>query len=198
LRQQLRETVEALKDTEPPRLMVPETWLNVMEDCAEEGKAKDSPAGNKLIRWLGLAGHSAPAQSGQQHLTLEQFRTICANRGELNAERQESLARLLHKLGAVLHFVDEPRLRDTAVLNPHWVTDGVYRLIRFKDYPGSDGTLKLEEALKALPNEKEKQARYLLRLMERFDMCFPLDEEEGGDLPTKWLIPGALTLQRSD
>jgi hypothetical protein len=27
----------------------------------------------------------------------------------------------------VLHFVDEPRLRDTSVLNPHWVTDGVYR-----------------------------------------------------------------------
>ena len=23
-------------------------------------------------------------------------------------------------------------------------------------------------------------------------MCFPLDEEEGGKLPTKWLIPGAL------
>ncbi len=57
------------------------------------------------------------------------------------------MAWLLHKLGAVLHFVDEPRLRNTAVLNPHWVTDGVYRLLRFKDRPGSDGTLILVEVL---------------------------------------------------
>ena len=58
---------------------------------------------------------------------------------ETEPEKQESLARLLHKLGAVLHFVDEPRLRDTTVLNPYWVTDGAYRLLRCKDGPGSDG-----------------------------------------------------------
>jgi len=81
--------------------------------------------------------------------------------------------------------VDEPRLRDTTVLNPHWVTDGVYRLLRFKDRPRSDGTLTLAEALEALPGEMEKPARFLLRLMERFEMCFPLDEEEGGKLPTQ-------------
>lgn len=81
--------------------------------------------------------------------------------------------------------MDEPRLRDTTVLNPHWVTDGVYRLLRFKDRPGSDGTLTLAEALEALPGEMEKPARFLLRLMERFEMCFPLDEEEGGKLPTQ-------------
>ena len=83
---------------------------------------------------------------------------------EWNPSQQESLARLLHELGAVLHFVDEPRLRDTSVRNPHWVTDGVYRLLRFKDGPGSDGTLTLAEALAALPGETEEAARFLLRL----------------------------------
>jgi hypothetical protein len=46
----------------------------------------------------------------------------------------------------VRHFVDEPRLRDTSVLNPHSATDSVYRLLRAKDGPGSDGTLTLAEA----------------------------------------------------
>ena len=165
LLQRLRAAVESLKDTEPPHLMVPETWLEVMKDC--EGEA--SPM-----------------------LTLEQFRKICVTHGETEPAKQESLARLLHKLGAVLHFVDEPRLRDTTVLNPHWVTDGVYRLLRFKDRPESDGTLTLAEALQALPGETEKTARFFLRLMERFEMCFPLDEGNDGTLPTKWLIPGAL------
>ena len=192
LQEKLCNAVESLKDTEPPKLKVPETWLKVKEDCTATGRPKPQPTGNKLTRWLGLAGHAVPTAIEQQHLTLEQFREICAKRGEKDPAKQESLARLLHKLGAVLHFVDEPRLRDTTVLNPHWVTDGVYRLLRFKDRPGSEGTLTLAEALEALPGETEETARFLLRLMERFEMCFPLDEEEGGKLPTSWLIPGAL------
>jgi len=166
LRNRLCEAIETLKETEPPHLKVPETWLQIMADC----------------------GTLTP---DRQHLSLDDFRKICANRGETDAGQQESLARLLHKLGAVLHFVDETRLRDTTVLQPHWVTDGVYRLLRFKDRRGSDGTLSLAEALQALPGEKEKEARYFLRLMERFEMCFPVDEQEG-ELPARWLIPGAL------
>ena len=180
LLQSLRAAMESLKRTEPPHLLVPENWLAVMKDC--EGKARGQPQ----------AGHSLALADERQHLTLEEFRAICTKHGEIEPTKQESLARLLHKLGAVLHFVDEPRLRDTTVLNPHWVTDGVYRLLRFKDRPASDGTLTLAEALQALPGETEKTARFFLRLMERFEMCFLLDEGEGDTLPKKWLIPGAL------
>ena len=188
----LSDAVASLKDTEPPHLMVPQAWLKVMKDCDGEARAKPQPGYHELQRWLVLAGHAVPAASGRQHLTLEEFREICVKRGETEPARQESLARLLHTLGAVLHFVDEPRLRDTTVLNPHWVTDGVYRLLRFKDRPGSDGTLTLAEAMQALPGEMEETARFFLRLMERFEMCFPLDEGDDGTLPTTWLIPGAL------
>jgi len=129
----------------------------------------------------------------RQHLTLDEFRELCTNHGETDAAKQESLARLLHNLGAVLHFVDEPRLRDTTVLNPHWVTDGVYKLLRIKDRPSSDGLLTLAEAQKTLPGEPEQAVRYLLRLMERFEMCFAIDEEEGDKPAMKWLLPGAMT-----
>ncbi len=179
LRQRLCDAVESLKETEPPHLKVPESWLEVMKDCSGQ---QSKPL-----------GHDAASKKNiRQHLTIDEFREICALNGETDGAKQESLARLLHKLGAVLHFVDEPRLRDTTVLSPHWVTDGVYRLLRFKDRVGTDGTLTLTDALQALPGEKEKEARFLLRLMERFEMCFPLDQEDVGGLPDKWFIPGAL------
>lgn len=170
LLQRLSEAIDSLKDTEPPKLQVPKSWLAVMNDCHGE------------------------ANTQRPCLTLDEFRGICRRHGVSDPANQESLARLLHKLGAVLHFVDEPRLRDTAVLNPYWVTDGVYRLLRFKDKPGSDGTLTLEEGLQALPGETPETLRFFLRLMERFEMCFALNENEadGGELPVKWLIPGAL------
>lgn len=191
LKQRLCDAIGALKETEPPHLQVPDTWLKIMESCALEARGKAPPIVNKLLHWIGLAGHPTPSVKGRERLTLDQFRKICFDKGETNQKRQDSLARLLHKLGVVLHFVDEPRLRDTTVLNPHWVTDGVYRLLRFKDRPESDGTLTLAEALLALPGEGEPEARFLLRLMERFQMCFPLDEEPD-KLAGKWLIPGAL------
>ena len=125
-------------------------------------------------------------------MTLDEFREICASHHESEPGKQESLARLLHQLGVVLHFVDEPRLRDTAVLDPHWVTDGVYRLLRFNDRPGSDGVLTTADAIRALDGEPEQNARFLLRLMERFEMCFPLEEEGSASAPDRWLIPGAL------
>ena len=177
LKHRLGAAVASLKETEPPRLQVPKAWLEVMRECENQ---------------------TAPM------LTLEAFRTICARHNETLPAQQESLARLLHLLGAVLHFVDEPRLRHTSVLKPHWVTDGVYRLLRFKDGPDSDGTLTLAEALQALPGETEASARFFLQLMERFEMCFPLDEvqgidvdvdgdgDEGDALTTSWLIPGAM------
>ncbi len=191
LRHKLSEAIDSMKDTEPPHLMVPKTWLAVMKACYGEARSRPRAPERSLLLLLKMAGHGVPSV-GKQYLKLKEFRQICSKNGETEPAKQESLARLLHQLGAVLHFVDEPRLRDTAVLNPHWVTDGVYRLLRYKDGPGSDGTMTLAEALIALPTEKEKEARFLLRLMERFEMCFPINEGENGVLATKWLIPGAL------
>jgi small GTP-binding protein len=195
LRRAVQTLIAGLKATELPHLKVPESWLNVMRECRGEDNSGSSERPGGFVHLLGRAGHaseSALAKAKRQHMTLEEFRVICVNNGETDVSKQESLARLLHRLGVVLHFVDEPRLRDTAVLNPHWVTDGVYRLLRYKDRPNSDGILTLAEALEALPGETEQTVRFLLRLMERFEMCFPV-EDDGKEPPEKWLVPGALT-----
>jgi internalin A len=178
LRAALIKVIETLSPIEPPRLEVPETWLKVKQECFERGHAETNAPGQQVER--------------RTHLSLEQFQQICQAHGEKETEKQKSLARLLHRLGAVLHFVEDPRLNDTSVLDPHWVTDGVYRLLRFKDRPRSDGILIRDDLKKALPDEDEKSARFLLNLMERFEMCYPLDEGDDGKPASQWLIPGAL------
>ncbi|HEV3385937.1 MAG TPA: COR domain-containing protein [Gemmata sp.] len=178
LRVALLKAIETLNPNEPPRLEVPETWLKVKQECFERGHAEAN-------------GSEQPVEK-RTHLSLEQFQQICQAHRVIDPEKQKSLARLLHRLGAVLHFVDDIRLRDTSVLDPHWVTDGVYRLLRFKDRPKSDGILSRDDLTKALPDEDEKSARFLLSLMERFEMCYPLDEGDDGKFASQWLIPGAL------
>jgi len=192
LKEMLCRALDSLSETEPPHLAVPESWIKVIAECDGESVSRPVTIKSKYFGWLPFGTDAVSKPRGKQHMTLDEFREICGENGETSVAKQESLARLLHKLGAVLHFVDEPRLRDTAVLNPHWVTDGVYRLLRYKDRPESNGTLSVADALSALPGETEKTVRFLFRLMERFDMCFPLDDKESNELPTRWLVPGAL------
>ena len=49
--------------------------------------------------------------------------------GVTDESSQHTLIRFLHDLGIVLNFTDDDRVRDTNVLNPNWVTEGIYALL---------------------------------------------------------------------
>jgi internalin A len=127
------------------------------------------------------------SKMADNYVTFETFRAQCKRSGVTDAKEQESLARILHRLGIVLHYADDPRLRDTTVLKPHWVTESIYTLLRLKEGPKSDGSLTLVEACAALPKEKPGMVRYLIGLMRRFELCFPVDETD-----ERWLVPELL------
>src|SRR5262249_11007804 len=87
------------------------------------------------------------------YLPFDVYRNRCAEQGENNRIDQERLARILHALGIILYYADDPRLRDTTVLNPNWVTESIYQLLRLRAPPGAEGILTLDEARAALPQE---------------------------------------------
>jgi internalin A len=137
-----------------------------------------------------LAAKDAFSAMAENYVAFNEFRKECDAQGIKKPEDQEMLARILHRLGIVLHYADDPRLRDTTVLRPHWVTESIYRLLRLKEGPQSDGTLSVEEACSALPKEKPDMVRYLIGLMRRFELCFPVGETAQEE--DRWLVPELL------
>lgn len=119
------------------------------------------------------------------YLAYTAYEEVCAEQGVADAERKKSIARNLHRLGLALNYGDDPRLRDTTVLNPHWVTDGIYLLLR--QAPNERAELSLLAACKRLPKEEAKMVMFLIRLMQKYDLAFPLKEDE-----QTWLVPQAL------
>src|SRR5262249_36459454 len=89
---------------------------------------------------------TACSKMRKSYVPYEQFRVQCERRGVRDAADQQSLARILHRLGIVLHYADDPRLRDTTVLKPRWVTESIYTLLRLKEGPKSDGSMTLAAA----------------------------------------------------
>jgi internalin A len=192
----LKKVIDSLSENEPPHLEVPESWLKVKRECFKHQDGNPENIKNRQE----LSGNGTPSRRNiRQYLTLQKFRELCHEYGETKEDNQDLLVRVLHQLGVVLYFADNPQLCDTVVLNPHWLTEGVNRLMQAKNQPGSDGILSFTDAQNTLPNETESGIRFLLNLMERFEMCFPIKEDEANPSTSNWLVPRALNpFQPSD
>lgn len=83
------------------------------------------------ISWFGVKEQIAELRrNGRHFLTFQDYSELCHTAGIEERDPQETLARILHRLGCALYYGDNPRLFDTRVLIPDWVVNGVYALIR--------------------------------------------------------------------
>jgi len=127
------------------------------------------------------------------YLSFDRYRIICSENGETDQKAQDSLAFYLHSLGIALNYKDDPRLRDTHVLNPHWVTNGIYTIINATELAQHKGELCVSDLLNILDNNDYPVERhsFLLELMRKFELCFSFPEDEG-----RYLIPELLDKQQ--
>ncbi len=120
------------------------------------------------------------------HLTYSEYRKLCAKQGVTDEGNQDSLAEILHNLGAALNYRKDPRLREATVLQPEWLTRNVYALMRRAEKQA--GVLKRADVGTALVKVKNPEMRdYLVRIMERFEIAYTRGPSAG-----VWLVPQAL------
>jgi internalin A len=131
----------------------------------------------------------------KNYLSFDEYRKECAELGEKDKQAQESLAFHLHNLGIALNYKDDTRLKDTHVLNPHWVTSGIYKILNANRLEKQKGEISLKD-LPAILDAKdypEEMHGFLLDLMKKFELCFDLEGRDG-----VYLIPELLDKQQPD
>jgi internalin A len=157
-------------------------------------------------RWRSI--ESAVAQMQDNFLTYHEYTALCETKGETDPEAQTALAETLHALGLALYFGKDPRLHDTRVLNPGWVTGGVYAVIRSRWVAQHDGQLNVRDMPRVL-REAQKQKvikvtdypskthTFILELMRAFQLCFANEQEkQEPDQPAtayRYLVPELLS-----
>ena len=129
----------------------------------------------------------------KNYIPFEEYRSICHQDGETDLGAQDSLAVHLHNLGIALNYKDDPRLRDTHVLSPHWVTNGIYQLLNAHEFSTTEGEIAIASLAQILDRELYPPERhgFLLELMHKFELCFRFPEDE-----TRYLIPDLLGKQQ--
>jgi internalin A len=132
------------------------------------------------------------AEMTKNYLTFDEYRAFCMQLGEEDFKAQEALAGYLHILGIVLHYKDDPRLQDTHVLNPHWVTNGIYKILNANKLEQQKGEIHLHELCEILDVGQYpiRMCRFVLDLMKKFELCFSFPDDE-----THYLIPELLDKQ---
>jgi internalin A len=128
----------------------------------------------------------------RNYLTYDEYCDHCTQLGEPDAAAQADLATYLHRLGIALNYRGDPRLRDTHVLNPHWVTNGIYTILNSEKLRKSGGVLHLGDLAQLLSRDNYPSAmhRFLMDLMKKFDLCFTFPSND-----IDYLIPELLDIQ---
>lgn len=113
----------------------------------------------------------------EDFISFDRFESTCAEAGVDDPDEVESVATYLSDLGVIVHF-DAPVLRETKVLNPSWVTQGVYAIVTSARLRGQGGAFHRNDLAHILDRKRFPRARhdYLIEIMRRFDLCFPLDD----------------------
>lgn len=134
----------------------------------------------------------------RDYLDLKQYQRLCVKHGVMESGDQSVLLRFLHDLGSVLNF-DDPEdpfeLRDTNILNPVWVTTGIYSILNSNKLMQDGGILRRTHLVKFLPRKGYPKDRhtFILEMMRKFELAFDFPE---GD--PRILIPELLPRNEPD
>lgn len=129
-------------------------------------------------------------------MSHDEFRELCLSKDIQTATSQRGLVDFLNDLGLVVHFRDF-RLDDTHVLDPRWLTEGVYAIINSPELASGRGVLLIDQfhdilsrdgRIERFPVEKHK---YILAVMLKFELCYEVDRE-------RILIPDLLPVQEPE
>lgn len=115
----------------------------------------------------------------EDFISFKEFRRTCESEAITDPMEQEVLAEFLHDLGAILWFTDLP-LQDTNVINPRWLTEGVYHIVNSDEVARAGGVVVLDSLRHILPQRTHppEKHHFIIEIMKKFELCYQIDEHQ--------------------
>ena len=130
---------------------------------------------------------------------LDEYEQLCESEGISEKRDRRQLLRFLHDLGSVLHFSDWDSpfgLDEKAILEPGWLTEGVYQILNAPSVKASGGVLRLRDLATILSPQEDyepSRRRYVVGMMKKFELAY-----EFAHVPGKFLVAELLDPNEPD
>ncbi|MBL7787056.1 MAG: leucine-rich repeat domain-containing protein [Chitinophagales bacterium] len=134
----------------------------------------------------------------KDYISYQDYYGICSQNLVKSEKEQNLLLGFLNDLGIVLHY-EKLNIHDTQVLNPHWLTNGVYRVINSPSIAKQNGVFyddKMDSIMqdprypKNYTFPRDKYA-FLLGMMKQFELCYEVRQRQG-----TYIIPELLDIEQ--
>jgi internalin A len=104
---------------------------------------------------------------------------LCTDNEVSDETSQRTLIGFLHDLGVIIHFQDDPRLEALGILNPEWVTNGVYKIINSQTLFQNRGllTAPMLDGILNLPEYPRGKRLFIVDMMRKFELCYDIISE---------------------
>lgn len=132
-------------------------------------------------------------EADNDYIAYKDYLKICKKYYQ-DEETALFLSAFFHDLGVILHFPDDPDLKETVFLNHDWVTKGVYNVLDNQRVKSKQGNFTDNDLAYIWHDPQYKdQRRALLALMKnnKFELCFELK-------PGHYLAPQLLPVDEID
>ena len=144
-------------------------------------------------RWVAVRNEIADLAQTQPQMSFQEFIALC-QRHQVYAAEIGALAALMHDLGQIIYYGADEGLQDFVVLNPEWLTKAISFVLRDDGTRQSGGVLD-HARLRDIWQDRQDGLgypayyhRYFLRLMEKFDISYRLENDEQRSLVAQ-LVP---------
>ncbi|MEM9274448.1 MAG: COR domain-containing protein, partial [Cyanobacteria bacterium P01_F01_bin.143] len=127
--------------------------------------------------WVDI--RQAVENDSRDYIYAKNFDEICYEQKLTNDQDIKTLLGYFHDLGIVLHFADNPLLRDRVILNPAWATNAVYRIFDNDLIKAKQGRFSRNDCY-ALWNDEQCEYQYkhmhdvLIELMKNFRLIYEI------------------------
>ncbi|WP_226992379.1 COR domain-containing protein [Desulfatibacillum aliphaticivorans] len=153
--------------------LVPKTWFHI-KDSLEDQK-----------------------ENGLDCLSIDDYRSLCTSKLVTEETDQDLLVNFLNDLGVMLHYGDHQVLCDLNILNPQWVTQGVYAIINHPDLLRKRNGIVTLADLEYILDKKRYPAhrrRFIADMMCKFELCYSFGESQNDT----YMVPSLLSENEQD
>jgi hypothetical protein len=126
-------------------------------------------------RWQDV--REALKQTGEAHRPLGQVLATC-RKHKLSEEEAQDFVRISHRLGHLIHYAHDPRLKEMVILKPDWLATAISFVLDDEETREKHGLVKFSRLSKLWSDEERDQEfpsevhPMFVALMERFDLSY--------------------------
>lgn len=135
--------------------------------------------------WFNVKTKIEMLRSESNFINHDNYIELCVENEVGDETSQRTLIGFLHDLGVVLYFQEERRLADLGILNPQWVTNGVYKILNSPVLFQNKGVLTmpmLDEILN-LPAYPHSKRLFIVDMMKKFELCYDIEPDKAFLVP---------------